>query len=307
MKNSVRDFKTKSHGLMVAFSILISGSFILGSFVANAIDPSAISALRFFLAFLILAFVIKLNNLGKGLLLKKMWRYIILGGLVSLYFVLMFEGLKTASPIAMSAIMTMTPFLASVLEYFIYKRRTDLIIFVALLIGAFGSVWIIFDADFKKIIYFNIGHGETLFLFGCAAQALYTILVKTLNEGESALEQTSNTMLVSAILLVIIDFKEIINTNLITESLRKEKLIRKQLQHPDVKEIRGKGLMLTAIVETPELAAKIIHQCLKNGLILFFLLFEGKAMRITPPLTISDEEITEGCAILLKSINEVLK
>ena len=213
MKNSVRDFKTKSHGLMVAFSILISGSFILGSFVANAIDPSAISALRFFLAFLILAFVIKLNNLGKGLLLKKMWRYIILGGLVSLYFVLMFEGLKTASPIAMSAIMTMTPFLASVLEYFIYKRRTDLIIFVALLIGAFGSVWIIFDADFKKIIYFNIGHGETLFLFGCAAQALYTILVKTLNEGESALEQTSNTMLVSAILLVIIDFKEIINTN----------------------------------------------------------------------------------------------
>ena len=101
--------------------------------------------------------------------------------------------------------------------------------------------------------------------------------------------------------------QEIINTNLITESLRKEKLIRKQLQHPDVKEIRGKGLMLTAIVETPELAAKIIHQCLKNGLILFFLLFEGKAMRITPPLTISDEEITEGCAILLKSINEVLK
>ena len=213
MKNSVRYFKTKSHILMVAFSILISGSFILGSFVANAIDPSAISALRFFLAFLILAFVIKFNNSAKGLLFKKMWRYLILGGLVSLYFVLMFEGLKTASPIAMSAIMSLTPFLATVLEYFIYKRHTDLIIFMALLIGAFGSVWIIFDADFKRIIYFNIGHGETLFLVGCAAQAFYTILVKTLNEGESALEQTSNTMLVSAVLLLVIDFKVIINTN----------------------------------------------------------------------------------------------
>ena len=100
--------------------------------------------------------------------------------------------------------------------------------------------------------------------------------------------------------------KEIATSNLIVESIRKEKLIKKHLQHSKIKEIRGKGLMLAAIVETPELAAKIIHKCLENGLILFFLLFEGKAMRITPPLTISDEEIIEGCNILLKSIDEVV-
>lgn len=64
--------------------------------------------------------------------------------------------------------------------------------------------------------------------------------------------------------------------------------------------------MLAAILETPELAAKVIHKCLENGLILFFLLFEGKAMRITPPLTISDEEVIKGCKIILNSIDEVL-
>ncbi|QNM87059.1 aspartate aminotransferase family protein [Polaribacter pectinis] len=101
--------------------------------------------------------------------------------------------------------------------------------------------------------------------------------------------------------------QQIISSNLISETLRKEELIKKHLQHPSIKEIRGKGLMLAALVETPELAAKIIHKCLENGLILFFLLFEGKAMRITPPLTISDEEITEGCNIILKSINEIKK
>jgi len=100
--------------------------------------------------------------------------------------------------------------------------------------------------------------------------------------------------------------KEIISADLIAQSLLKEQLIKKHLQHPTIKEIRGKGLMLAALVETPELAAKIIHKCLENGLILFFLLFEGKAMRITPPLTISNEEIIEGCKILLKSIDEVL-
>lgn len=99
---------------------------------------------------------------------------------------------------------------------------------------------------------------------------------------------------------------EILNKNLVDESLRKEKIIRKQLQHSAIIEIRGKGLMLAAIVETPELAAKIILKCLDKGLILFFLLFEGRAIRITPPLTISDEELAEGCKILIKTIEEVI-
>lgn len=98
---------------------------------------------------------------------------------------------------------------------------------------------------------------------------------------------------------------EILEKDLLSESLRKEKLIRKQLEHPAIKEIRGKGLMLIAIVETPELAAKIILTCLERGLILFFLLFEARAMRITPPLTISDEEIKQGCALILEVIEEV--
>lgn len=213
MNSSIHNLKAKSHIFMVLFSMLISGSFILGSIVANEIDPSAISAIRFFVAFLILVLVIKFSKFGKIFFLKKIWRYIVLGGLISIYFVLMFEGLKTASPITMSAIMTLTPFLAAILEYFIYKTRLELIVFFALLIGATGSIWIIFDADFNKLINLNIGHGETLFLIGCFAQALYTILIPALNEGESALEQTSNTMLVSSGLLLIIDFRVITSTN----------------------------------------------------------------------------------------------
>ncbi|AUC23164.1 aspartate aminotransferase family protein [Polaribacter sejongensis] len=98
---------------------------------------------------------------------------------------------------------------------------------------------------------------------------------------------------------------EITQNNFIKEALRKEALIRKHLVHPSIVEIRGKGLMLAAILETAELNAKVILKCLENGLILFFLLFEEKAMRITPPLTISDEEIIKGCNIILKTIDEV--
>lgn len=94
------------------------------------------------------------------------------------------------------------------------------------------------------------------------------------------------------------------NSHLISEAHAKESLIRKYLQHPLIKEIRGTGLMLALIVETSELAAKIIHRCLAKGLILFFLLFEGRAIRITPPLTITNDEIKEGCNIILEVLKE---
>lgn len=98
---------------------------------------------------------------------------------------------------------------------------------------------------------------------------------------------------------------ELKTSNLIKETLRKEQLFRTYLQHPSIKEIRGKGLMLAAMVATPEIASEIILKSLEKGLLLFWLLFEGKAIRITPPLTISDEEIKLGCDILLETLNEI--
>jgi acetylornithine/succinyldiaminopimelate/putrescine aminotransferase len=99
---------------------------------------------------------------------------------------------------------------------------------------------------------------------------------------------------------------ELNNSDLIQETLHKEQLIRYSLQHSAIKEIRGKGLMLAAIVETPEIASQIILKCLDKGLLLFWLLFEGRAIRITPPLTISEDEIRKGCDILLEVFEEVI-
>jgi acetylornithine/succinyldiaminopimelate/putrescine aminotransferase len=94
-------------------------------------------------------------------------------------------------------------------------------------------------------------------------------------------------------------------SNLMQEALEKEQLIRKHLQHPLIEEIRGKGLMLSAIMKSPEVASKVVLHCMKEGLILFFLLFEKKAVRMTPPLTISKEEIIEGCTLITKTLNQL--
>ena len=86
------------------------------------------------------------------------------------------------------------------------------------------------------------------------------------------------------------------------ETLRKEQLIRKHLKHPKIKEIRGRGLMLALIMETPEQANELVLKALDKGLILFWLLYEKRAVRITPPLTISDDELLKGIEIILRML-----
>ncbi|NQY29036.1 MAG: aspartate aminotransferase family protein [Flavobacteriaceae bacterium] len=98
--------------------------------------------------------------------------------------------------------------------------------------------------------------------------------------------------------------QEITETKLMQEALEKEALIRKYLVHPLIKEIRGKGLMLALLVDSSDICNEIILNCQDNGLILFWLLFEPKAIRITPPLTISTTEIVEGCNIIIDTLNK---
>lgn len=101
--------------------------------------------------------------------------------------------------------------------------------------------------------------------------------------------------------------QEVLETNLMAETLEKEKLFRELLVHPLITEVRGKGLMLAAMTESPDITTEIILRCHNRGLILFWLLFEGKAIRITPPLTVSNQEIEEGCRLLLEVMDEVQK
>src|SRR5690554_5243279 len=111
-----------------------------------------------------------------------------------------------------------------------------------------------------------------------------------------------NPVIASAALATL---RELTETDLIQQTLEKEKVFRKLLTHPSIKEIRGRGLMLAPILDTPELASKVILASKERGLILFWLLFEGRALRITPPLTITNKEIEEGCQIIIEILNSI--
>jgi acetylornithine aminotransferase len=92
--------------------------------------------------------------------------------------------------------------------------------------------------------------------------------------------------------------QHLLSTNIMKEVEKKEQLFRTHLSHPKIKEIRGSGLMLSLEFENEELAKKVVEQSLENGLILFYFLFTKTSIRITPPLTITEEDIMRGCEII---------
>lgn len=98
--------------------------------------------------------------------------------------------------------------------------------------------------------------------------------------------------------------QEITKKQLIEQTLEKEKLFRTLLVHPLINEIRGKGLMLALLLNDEEIVNYLVLKAAKKGLILFWLLFESKAVRISPPLTISMKEIAIGCDQIIGILND---
>jgi acetylornithine/succinyldiaminopimelate/putrescine aminotransferase len=95
----------------------------------------------------------------------------------------------------------------------------------------------------------------------------------------------------------------LLTSKIMTEIDKKEQLFTEHLKHPKIKGIRGRGLMLAIEFEDEFLAKKVVEKCLEQGLILFYFLFTKTTIRITPPLTISENEIIKGCEIIKEILN----
>ena len=84
---------------------------------------------------------------------------------------------------------------------------------------------------------------------------------------------------------------------------RKEQLFRKHLVHPKIKGITGKGLMLAIQLSSFEEVERTMIKCFEKGLIVDWFLYNSEALRISPPLIITEEQILEVCDILLDSLS----
>ncbi|MDG1237243.1 MAG: DMT family transporter [Amylibacter sp.] len=199
----------RGHAAMLAFSLLVAGSFPLGVRIANFIEPTALTAARFWCAALVLGIIVATGPRFKPNDFKAVWRYFALGGVFSIYFVLMFEALKTAPSISSSAIFTLTPIMSALFGWLLLRQVTTRWMALALSVGGVGAIWVVFRGDINAILRFDVGQGELLYLLGCFAHAFYTPLVRRLNRGEHPAVFTLGTIIAGGVILSAISAKNL--------------------------------------------------------------------------------------------------
>ncbi|PJI85242.1 EamA-like transporter family protein [Yoonia maricola] len=189
------------HLAMLLFSLLVAGSFALGSLAANEMAPSALNAVRFWIATVIIGAAVLATRGMSHAALEAPWRYAVLAVFFTTYFVLMFEGLKTAPPVSAAAVFTLTPILTAGFGWLLLRQVLTPRMAAALVIGALGAIWVIFRADFAAILRFEVGQGEAIYFWGCMAHAVYTPLVRKLNRGETAVVFSFGVLLAGSVIL----------------------------------------------------------------------------------------------------------
>ncbi|MDK3020265.1 DMT family transporter [Pseudodonghicola sp. IC7] len=201
--------RVQGHLAMLSFSALVAGSFSLGAQVANQIAPAAINAARFAIAAVVIGLLATATGKMRRQAFVAPWRYLVLGGLFAAYFVLMFEGLKTAAPVSAAAVFTLTPILTGLFGWWLLRQVTSPRMALALAIGAAGALWVIFDGDWQTARAFHIGKGEAVYFLGCIAHAAYTPMVRRLNRGEPAVIFTFGMLLAGFLLLTLYGWSDI--------------------------------------------------------------------------------------------------
>lgn len=205
----------KGHAAMLVFSASVAGSFSLGAMVANDISPAALNAVRFLITALVLA-ALAMAVSGRGRRgyrradFQAPWRYFLLGAIFAGYFVLMFEALKTATPVSAGAVFTLTPLMTAGFAWLLLRQVLNGWMALALAIGAAGALWVIFGGDLAALIRLQVGRGELIFFVGCALHALFTPLLRRLNRGEPALVITSLMMAAGFVVLTVYGWTDLV-------------------------------------------------------------------------------------------------
>ena len=97
---------------------------------------------------------------------------------------------------------------------------------------------------------------------------------------------------------------ELQQSNIIESVSHKRNLFETHLKHPKIKKIHGAGLMIALEFKDEKYCQEIVKKILQNGVITFYFLFNRKNMRISPPLTIQENEIVDACNIITSNLDK---
>lgn len=100
-------------------------------------------------------------------------------------------------------------------------------------------------------------------------------------------------------------FRVLLDEQIAGAVAEKEALFRQLLVHPKIRAVRSFGLWMAVEFSSFEICKKVIDACISKGVVTDWFLFAAHCLRISPPLTITEEEIRTACQVILSAIDEI--
>lgn len=172
---------------MILFSLLVSTSFTVGVVIASTLDPAPLTFLRFAFAAIIFAAFVLVSGRWRWPSFTESWQSLVLGALVSVYFVAMFEALRLTDALNTGALFCTIPLMTAVVAYAWLGQALRGRQLISLVLAGAGALWVIFDGSLVQLLAFQLGSGELVFLLGCLAYSAYSPAIRWFDAGVSAL------------------------------------------------------------------------------------------------------------------------
>lgn len=185
----------KAHGLILLATFLIAGSFIASANVTGQVHPVSLNLLRFVIASACSLPAVLLNARYRKQVPSVFPRSVIISFFYCAYFVCLFGALLTTTVLNTGTLYTLTPFLTALFSIVIMKQPVGLRRTLVYLLGALGTVWVVFKGDWQAMQQLSLNSGDMLFMLGVLSMCGYTLTLKLLYRQDSVAVLTCCTLL----------------------------------------------------------------------------------------------------------------
>jgi drug/metabolite transporter (DMT)-like permease len=177
----------KSHLFISLATLIIAGSFLVSEKLSTVVNPVSLTLLRFLGSAVMLLPVVLFKPEWRRKIPATLPRAMVISLFYALFFICLFESLKTTTSLNTGTLYTLVPFTTAFLSFFIFKETISRIKMIAYLFGVLGTTWVIFDGQLDMLLSFSLNTGDLIFLVGAASMCFYSISMKLLYRDDHML------------------------------------------------------------------------------------------------------------------------
>ncbi|MDJ0532142.1 MAG: DMT family transporter [Xenococcaceae cyanobacterium MO_207.B15] len=174
----------KSHLYVLLATFLVAGSFLVSAKLSGIIHPFSLTLLRFLYAALILLPIVISKKKWRNRIFLTLPRASVMSLFYSVFFICLFESLKTTTSLNTGTLYTLVPFVTAFLCLFFFKQPISLKQLTVYILGAVGTGWVVFSGRIDLLLSFSLNKGDLIFIIGALSMCCYSISTKLLYRND---------------------------------------------------------------------------------------------------------------------------